>query len=167
MKNIKKALKLVTLLVTSILIATASAQVYTYMYLRGSITVGTQKIVWIMEGQEVSGDTVQMSFNVEPNVTKTFNGTLYLKNKDTDDHTVNITVTDKVGSHFETCKVYVYENFTQNGSWTLIGTLDLKTLNDALTNKTLKADGYYKFDFEIKATSNGTDNDFELMVIYA
>ena len=166
MKNIKKALKLVTLLVTSILIATASAQVYTYMYLRGSITVGTQKIVWIKEGQEVSGDTVQMSFNVEPGVTRTFNDTLYLKNKDENNHTVNITVTDPVGSHFETCKVYVYENFTQNGSWTLIGTLDLKTLNDALTNNPLDSGDYYRFDFEIRATSTGSNNDFELTVIY-
>jgi len=164
--NIKKVLKLVTLLVTSIIIATASAQVYTYMYLRGSITVGTQKIVWIKEGQEVSGDTVQMSFNVEPGVTRTFNDTLYLKNKDTTDHTVNITVTDSVGPNFETCKVYVYENFTQSGSWNLVGTLDLKTLNDALTNKPLESGGYYKFDFEIRATSTGSDNDFELMVIY-
>jgi hypothetical protein len=164
--NIKKSIKLVTLLVTSILIATASAQTYTYMYLSGSITVGAQKIVWIKEGQEVSGDTVQMSFTVEPGVTRTFNDMLYLKNKDETGHTVNITVTNTVGSHFETCTVYVYENFTQSGSWTLVGTLDLKNSNSALTNKQLNSASYFKFDFEIRATSTGSDNDFELMVIY-
>jgi hypothetical protein len=163
--NIKKSLKLMTLLVTSILIAAASAQTYTYMYLQGSIVVETQKIVWIKEGQEVSGDTVQMSFTVEPNFTRTFNDTLYLTNKDITNHNVNITVTDTVGSHFETCTVYVYENFTQSGSWTLVGTLDLKNSNSALT-KQLNSAGYFKFDFEIRATSTGSDNSFELMVIY-
>jgi len=166
--NYKKTAKLLTLLVTSLLIATASAQVYqAFMYLEGTITVGFQKIVWIKEGQEIIGDTVSIGLSVEPNVTVTINGTLYLKNKDNSNHTINsIKVVDAVGSNYETCKVYVYENFTGSGTWNLVGTLDLKSLSSEITDKLLWAGGYYKFDFEIKATSSVGDNDFKIKVTY-
>lgn len=166
--NHKKLLKFVTLLATSLLIASVSAQVYTFMYLQGTIQVGSQKIVWIKEGVgEISGDTVDMSFTVEPEVTRTFNDMLYLKNKDTSSHTiVSVKVTDAVGSNFEICKAYVYENSTQSGTWTLVGTLDLTSTSSEITSKTLEAGGYYKFNFEIRATSSGNDNSFTIKVIY-
>lgn len=166
--NIKKALKLTTLLMTSILIATASAQVYTFMFLQGTITIGTQKIVWIKGNQEVSGDSVSINLdNVEPGKTMSFNDTAYLKNKDTAAHTiVSIEVTDAVGSHFEICKAYIYENFTESGQWTLVGVLDLKDMTSKITGKTLNAGGYYKFDFEIRASSSGSDNMFTIKVTY-
>ncbi|MEM2420059.1 MAG: hypothetical protein QXL38_03625 [Candidatus Bathyarchaeia archaeon] len=166
--NIKKALKLATLLITSILIATASAQVYTYMFLQGTITIGTQKIVWIKDNLEVFGDSVSINLdNVELGKTMRFNDTAYLKNKDTVAHTiVSIEVAETVGSHFEICKAYIYENFTENGQWTLVGVLDLKDPSSKITSKTLDAGGYYRFDFEIRTSSNGTDNTFTIKVTY-
>jgi len=134
-----------TLLITSLLIATASAQVYqAFMYLEGTILVGYQKIVWIKEGQEIIGDTVAIELDVEPNVTVTINGTLYLRNKDTSkNHTINsIEVVDAVGDNYEICKVYIYENFTQSGIWNLVGTLDLTEQSSAITNKLLWAGGF-------------------------
>jgi hypothetical protein len=137
------------------------------MYIQGTITIGSQKVVWIKEGTEISGDTVEMSFNVEPNLTKTFNETLYLKNKDSSNHNIiSIKVTDSVGSHFGICKVYIYENFTQSGQWTLVGTLDIKSTSSEISNKTLVTNGYYKFDFEIRATTTGSDNGFTIKVTY-
>lgn len=166
--NNKKILKLATLLITSLIIATASAQIYTFMYLQGTISVGSQKVVWVKDNEEVSGDTVTMTFDVEPEVTKTFNDTLYLKNKDTSNHTiVSIKVTDAVGDHFEICKAYVYENYTQSGQWTLVDVLDLKSTSSEITNKTLPSGDYaYEFEFEIRAATGGSDNSFGIKVTY-
>lgn len=169
--NIKKSLKFITLLVTSIVIATVSAQTYTYMFMEGSISIGTQKIVWIKEGQEISGDTVTMSFTVEPEVVKSVNGSLYLKNKDTADHNLTITVTDAVtGSNFKVCKIYIYDNFTQSGQWTFVDVLDVETLNDEYStytdNKPLVDGGYYRFDFEIEAESTASSDSFKITVRY-
>ncbi|MEM3464722.1 MAG: hypothetical protein QXL91_07640, partial [Candidatus Bathyarchaeia archaeon] len=110
--NIKKSLKLITLLITSLLIATASAYTYTYLFMGVGITVTSQQIVWIKEGSVVSGGTVNMSFTVQQGVYTWYNETLYLKNTGSNTN-VNITVTNPASSSvFDICKVYVYENFT-------------------------------------------------------
>lgn len=60
--NYKKSLKLVTLLITSLLIATVSAEVYRYMYIYGTITVGSPKLIWL-EGEDVTAvivDTINL-----------------------------------------------------------------------------------------------------------
>jgi hypothetical protein len=164
--NIRKSLKLLTLLITSLLIATASAYTYTYLFMGVGITVTSQQIVWIKDGSTVSGGTVNMTFTVQQGVYTWFNETLYLKNTGTAKN-VNITVTNPAStSVFDICKVYVYDNFTGSGTWTLVGTLDALT-SDSLLNKSLNADGYFRFDFEIKAksTASGSDN-FEITVVY-
>ncbi|MEM3566411.1 MAG: hypothetical protein QXK18_06015 [Candidatus Bathyarchaeia archaeon] len=164
----RKIAKLVTLLVTSLMIATASVQAYqAFMYMEGSIIVGSQKIVWIYNGAEDPDDTVLVSLTgLEPGKTLTFNGTAYLKNKDTSNYTiVSIEVTKAVGSNFEICKAYIYENFTTSGTWTLVGTLNLASEGSKIENKQLQADGYYKFDFEIRASSSGSDT-FKIKVTY-
>jgi len=44
----KKSLKIVTLLITAILIATASAQVYRYMYISGTVAIGNTGLRWVL-----------------------------------------------------------------------------------------------------------------------
>jgi hypothetical protein len=164
--SIKKSLKLLTLLITSSLIATASAYTYTYLFMGVGITVTSQQIVWIKYGSIVPGGTVNMTFTVQQGVYTWFNETLYLKNTDTDTN-VNITVTDPASTAvFDICNVYVYENSTDPGKWTLVGTLDALT-SDSLLNKSLDLNGYFRFDFEIqaKSTASGSDN-FEITVAY-
>jgi len=46
--NYKKTLKFVTLIITSLLIATVSAQIYRYMYIDGSVTISSAKMIWIL-----------------------------------------------------------------------------------------------------------------------
>ncbi|MGB9676402.1 MAG: hypothetical protein ACPL0C_04370 [Candidatus Bathyarchaeales archaeon] len=166
--NIKKILKLATLLATSLLIATASATTYNYLYLQGTVTIGSQKIVWIKTATgEVTGDTVTITLQVESDIPASFNDTLYLKNKDNADHNMTIKVTSAVSSGFSYFYIYIYENFTNPGTWQLVDTLDVKTLNDEYStytnNKPLQADSYYKLDFEIKTTSGAT---FTIKVTY-
>jgi hypothetical protein len=166
--NTKKILKLTTLLVTSLIIATASATTYNYLYLQGTVTVGSQKIVWIKtDTGEVAGDTVTITLPVESDIPISFNDTLYLKNKDTAGHNMTIKVTSAVSSGFSYLYVHIYENFTNPGTWQLVDTLDVKTLNDEYStytdNEPLQAGGYYKLDFEIKTTAGAT---FTIKVTY-
>jgi len=54
--NYKKTLKLVTLLAMSLLIATVAAETYRYMYLDGSVTISSSKMLWLT-GVDAPGDT--------------------------------------------------------------------------------------------------------------
>jgi len=167
--NPKKIVKLATLLVTSLLIAKASADTYTYLFMGVGITVTSQQVVWIREGQTISGSTVNMSFTVQQGVYTWYNDTLYLKNTGTTNITANITVTIPASSSkFDTCNVYVYENFTTPGTWTLVGTLNALAQDASLLDKQLNGNnGYFKFDFEIQATTTASDTDnFEITVVY-
>ncbi|MGQ9641774.1 MAG: hypothetical protein ACUVUF_06600 [Candidatus Bathycorpusculaceae bacterium] len=119
--NYKKSLKLITLVITSLIIATVSAQVYSYMYIDGRITIGAQKLIWI-KGDDapadatISGGTVTMDLDVEAGTTKNFTECLFLKNQDTASHNLNITVTTAASSDtFEVVKIYIYKN--SSGSW--------------------------------------------------
>ena len=159
--NYKKTFKLSTLLIASLLIGLASAASYKYLYIDGTVTVGTQKIVWIQSGTgEIAGDTATVGLSVEPGVSTDFNDTLYLKNKDTSDHNLTITVTTAVSSDFTYFYIYIYENFTSPGSWQLVDGLDVKTLNDQYStytgNSPLQDDSYYKLDFGVKPTTGAS-----------
>jgi len=168
--NYKKTAKLLTLLVTSLLIATASVQAYqALMYMEGSISIGTKTVVWIKDGTEDPDDRVDVIITgIEPNVTMSFNNTAYLKNKGSSPRTiVSIKVTNEVSNDFEICKVYVYSNST-GGSFSPAGVLNLKNLSDEITNDiTLDQNECLKFDFEVRVSST-TVNDgvFTIQVTY-
>jgi len=173
-KNPRKAIKFILLLLSSLLIAIASAQVYSYMYIDGSITIGTAKLVWI-EGSDapsdtsIVGSTVTMDLDVEPGTPKNFTECLFLKNQDTVAHNLTISVTTAVSSSdFTECKMHIYENST--GSWVYVDTLDLTTTDSYetyTTNDPLGAGEYYRFTFEVAAqdSATGTKN-FDIEVRY-
>jgi hypothetical protein len=168
--NYKKMLKFVTLLITSILVATASAKVYTYLYFTGDINVITQKLVWIIDDQVVSGDSVLITLTVQEGVPNNITDRLRLKNMDSAAHNLTITVTDPVGNNYEYCKVYIYKNVSN--SWVYVATLDAKTSGSQYStytnNEPIAAypTGCFKLDFDIKATSSTGDNEFKLTVVY-
>lgn len=173
-KNPRKAIKFILLLLSSLLIAIASAQVYSYMYIDGSITIGTAKLVWI-EGSDapsdtsIVGSTVTMDLDVEPGTPKNFTECLFLKNQDTVAHNLTINVTTAVSSSdFTECKMHIYENST--GSWTYVDTLDLTTTDSYetyTTNDPLGAGEYYRFTFEVAAQSSATGTkNFDIEVRY-
>ncbi|MEM2780173.1 MAG: hypothetical protein QW791_04815 [Candidatus Bathyarchaeia archaeon] len=153
----------------SMVIAVVSAQTYTYLYLTGSITVITQKLVWIKDGLPITGASVSINLIVEQNVPVNITNRLYLKNMDSAAHNLTITVTDTVGDNYEYCKIYIYKNVSN--SWVHVATLDAEmnsqystyTANDPIA---AYPTGCFKFDFGINATSSTGDNEFKLTVVY-
>ena len=166
--NYKKCLKIVSLIITAILIGSVSAATYIYMYVDGSVTIGTAKLVWT-KGTDapgdatISGGTVTMDLHVQPGVIQNFTECLFLKNQDAAAHNLTITVTTNVStSTFDTFKIYIYKNST--GSWTSVDTLDATIVADQYSSYTgntpLVTSGYYRLTFEVKAKTgtSGTVN---------
>ncbi len=173
--NYKKTLKFVTLLITSLLIASVSAQTYIYMYINGSVTIGTEKLVWL-EGADapgdigISGGTVTLDLDVQPGSGQNFTECLFLKNQDSTHHnmTINITTAASTGT-FDYFYADIYENSTT--SWVYVDTLDITNSSDSYetyaTNTPIEDGVYYRFTFSVKAkTGTSSTHDFDLKVTY-
>jgi hypothetical protein len=166
----KKSLKLVSLLITAIIIGTVSATTYNYMYMNGSVTIGTAKIVWLAGSDapgdtSITGGTVTMDLDVQPGVAQNFTEALFLKNQDTVGHALNITVTTSLlTADFDTANAYISTN--SSGSWAYLDTLTLTTTSDQYS-ATLTAGNYYRLTFEIQAKTNASGTkSFVLQVTY-
>ena len=167
--NIKRTLKFVTLLISSLLIATASATVYRYMELQGTITVGTPKLVWL-EGSDVDATiigntTAIISLNVENNTAINFTEAIFLKNVNTTgSFSYNITVTTALQStDFEIAKIHIYEN--SSGTWGYLDTIDL-TNSDSYSSGSLDAGKYLRLTIEVKAIKDSIARNFAIQVEY-
>jgi len=173
----KKSLKIVTLLLSAIIIASVSAATYNYMYIDGSITVGSAKLIWIA-GADAPGDitlaggTVTMDLDVQPGVNQNFTEALFLKNQDTASHNLTITVTTALSSDdFDIANAFIYENATVPGTWTHLDTLTLTTADDQYSSYTgntpLVNGGYYRFTFEIQADLAASGQySLDIQVVY-
>jgi len=168
--NHKKSLKFVTLLITSLLIATVSAQVYRYMYIDGSITVTSAKMIWILGGEappdaSISGSTAILDFDVEEGTPANFSNVLFLKNDNASGFFIyNITVTHAVAStDFQRAKMHIYQNWT--GSWQFVNTLDLTNATDFYSSS-LYFGKYLEMRFEINATISTGTIPFDIQVEY-
>jgi len=167
--NIKKILKISTLLIMSVLIATASATVYRQMRLTGTISVTAPKLVWI-EGEDadatIDGNIATISLTVENGTAMNFTSAIYLKNDNqTGYFNYNITIIDGLlSSDFEIAKIHIYDNETTD--WSYCGTIDLTNTNSYYVD-TLNAGFYLRFTVEIKAIeSPPSDNQFIIKVEY-
>jgi len=173
--NYKKSAKLIALLISALLIATVSAQVYKYMYIDGSVTVGAPALLWI-EGENspgdatISGSTYTADLDVEPGYPANFTECVFLKNNDTSAHNMTISINTALStSDFDECKMHIYENSTS--SWVYVDTLDLTNSADTYetytSNDPLGAGEYYRITFEVaaKTTASGTYN-FDIQVEY-
>ena len=166
----RKALKFLGLLLSSLLIATVSATTYRYLYIDGSIDVGTEKMSWILgtdapSGASISGTTAVTDFSVEQGTPINFTEALFLKNNNaTGSYTYNITVTTNVASgDFQRAQMHIYENYTT--PWTFLNTIDLTDANDYYSNS-LAAGNYLRMTFEINATIAAGTRDFDIQVEY-
>lgn len=169
--NYKKSLKFVTLLISALLIATASATVYRYMYIEGTVTVGSIKLMWIV-GSDVPdativGSTATISLNVENNTSVNFTEALFLKNNDTTNpYNYNITVAQTLSdAEFETANLYLYENSTLPGNWTYLETVDL-TNSSSYSDDTLTNGNYIRITIEVKAIADSISRNFKVQVEY-
>ena len=168
----KKSLKIVTLLITAIIIATASATTFNYMYIDGSVTVGGTKMIWIAGADapgdiSSSGSTVIMDLDVQNGTYQVFTDALFLKNQDTESHDLNITVTTALSTDdFDTANAIIYENTSTPGVWTEVDTLTLTTTSGQISGS-LDAGEYYRFSFELQAKPDATGTlPFDMQVTY-
>lgn len=177
--NYKKSLKFITLLVSALLIATVSAATYSYMFINGTVTIGTQKIIWIAGPDApgdiaISGGTVTMDLDVQPGVEQNFTQCLYLKNNETGTaHNLTVTVTSPVSSGtFDLMRIHIYKNETGGAAFDeFVDTLDVTVQNDQYTtytgNTPLLAQGYYQLTFTVKAkTGTSGSPTFTIEVRY-
>ncbi len=170
--NHKKSLKLVVLMLGWLLIATASATVYRYMYIDGSITVGGAEMVWILGDDapgdaSIAGSTATIDLDVEQGTPINFTECLYLKNNGTSGSVnYNITMTSAVSSgDFERAKMHIYENYTTPGSWIFLNTFDLTDSTDYYAGS-LSWGNYTRMTFEVNATIATGSRSFDIQVEY-
>jgi hypothetical protein len=169
----RKALKFLGLLISAMVIATASAQVYRYMFIDGSIVVGTQEMSWILgdeapTGSSISGTTAILNgFPVDQGTPANFTEALFLRNNNVSETTFNytITITNELSStDFERAKMHIYQNYTV--PWTHLYTMDLTNPADSYSEQ-LGPLQHLRMTFEVNATmtASGTYN-FDLQLEY-
>lgn len=163
--NYKKNLKFVTLLITALLIATASAAVYNYIYIDGSVnfTSGTG-LEWIEgpdapTGTSISGSIVTLPFTAQNGSTTNYTYCLLVHNLDTSDHPLLISVTTEANpSYYDEFNMFIFNNATG----TQIDMLNLLT-NDSYSG-TISDSATWHLTFEIITKSTSTTGSDEFYV---
>ncbi len=166
----KKPMKLLALLLTSMLIATVSAQIYKYMYIEGSISVTSAKLIWILgddapSDASIAGSTATIDLDVEQGVPMNFTEALFLKNVNaTGSFNILINTTTPVSSgDFQRAKMHIYTNSTP--PWTFVNTLDLTNATDSYSGS-IAANQYLRMTFEVNATIASGSRSFQVQVRY-
>ena len=164
-----KALKFLGLLISAMIIATVSAQVYRYMYIDGSISVTGAKLIWI-DGVKaptatIAGSTVTINFDVEEGTPINFTEALFLENVNaTGSFAYNINVTTPVlSTDFQRALMHIFQNST--GSFVFADTLDLTIDNDGYSSS-IDAGDALAMTFELNATISTGTKDFDIDVQY-
>ncbi len=156
LKN-KKSLKIVTLLAASLLIATASAQVYLYLYISGSVEISTNAgLTWVLgdsapTGSQITGVTADLTLPVSNGTLANFTNVLYLKNFDASDHSFTITVTAAPTAS-------LYDSFTMkiSDNSTAASVHDMNLLSDTTYSSTMPASAVWQLAFEIQTKSSAS-----------
>jgi len=168
--NYKKSLKLITLLISALLIATVSAQAYRFMYIEGTVTISQDKgLKWVKgdeasAGTSISGSTATVDIPISNGTTANFTHYLYLKELDTSAHSLVINITDiAAASLYETngFNLTIYNNVT--GAH--IDTLDVLTTDSYSGSITADAIWHITFEVATKTDASGID-DFAVQFRY-
>jgi hypothetical protein len=127
--NYKKSLKIVTLLITSVIIATVAADAYSELFMYGSgikitdnrviLVAGTDTSTISTNGVENSGTTVTFDkITIAKSETLTYNETVKIKNNAGIQKTIVLDVTSLTGpfsNNFDYIYITVYDGVTQKG----------------------------------------------------
>jgi hypothetical protein len=122
--NYKKSLKLLTLLVTSLLIATVSATIYDYMYLNGSVGVQGMALKWVDgadatdAGTQINGVTATLTqLKGPPNGTRIYADPVRLWNNGTSAASIDILIDAVTGDTTEMDSIVVRIYNLNTTSW--------------------------------------------------
>jgi len=165
----KKSLKILTLLITALLIATASAQVYRYMYISGTVSISSTGLKWVLgeeapAGSSITGSTVTLSLPISNGTLANFTHVLYLENLDASTHSLTVAITDAADpSLYETNGFNM--TISYNATGTFIDKLDVTT-TDSYSGSITDTD-VWEMSFEIYTTPTASGDDpFTVQVTY-
>jgi hypothetical protein len=159
----RKALKFLGLLISAMVIAAVSAQVYSYMYIQGTGEVTTTGLRWVLgadapNGTTISGGTVS-NFNLttEGGNERNYTDCLRIQNLDaSEDHIFMLNVTSSTGnvSNWQEFNLVLFNNASVQ-----VAVLDILTPNANVTGLTIPQDVTWGVLFELVPIANPIPND--------
>jgi len=173
--NHKKSLKFITLLITSLLIAVASAQIYNYMYISGSGEITTTGLRWEQGddfpfGGSIVGPTATLPMTTNEGNPRNYTDCLRLHNLDAAvSHSFNITVTSSPSSTLNKANFTKFNLVLFNAADVQVAVLDLKTQGSQATSLTIGQGETWRVLFElvpIADPTTGAKVDFEVTLVY-
>ena len=169
----KKSAKFLILLLTSMLIATVSAQVYSYMYIQGTGEATTTGLRWVLgadapSGTDISGGTVSsLALKTNEGAEKNYTDCLRIQNLDVaESHNFMLNVTSSTGnvSNWQEFNLVLFDNSSAQ-----VAVLDILTLNANVTGLTIPQDVTWRVLFELVPIANpmiGQQIVFEVQLTY-
>jgi hypothetical protein len=163
----KKSLKIVSLLVISLLIAGASAEVYSYMNIEGSATISAAELSWALGTSAPAGTTIvgytvtDLNFSVPQDTFKNYTDCLNIVNNDASnnyDFDLTTTVTAGDTSKFSTFDLVVYDPDTNIG----LARLDILTEEGTASSLIITSSDTLAIRFEIDPATGETSYIFVL-----
>jgi hypothetical protein len=162
--NYKKSLKLITLLITSMLIATVSATIYDYMYLDADIGVEGMSLAWTLgadnetAGTQINGVTATLTqLKGPPNGTRIYADPVRLNNTGVSQVTFDLLVDTVSGDTSELDSIYVRIYSLNTSAWIQNVTVwESGAKGSDATGLPIPADNMWRFQWEIKWKSTAT-----------
>jgi len=162
--NIKKLLKISMLLVSSLLIATASASVYTQMFLKARVGVAGVSLQW-REGTnqnataQIAGSLCTISgLDGIAGQTVTFDDVVRIKNAGSKTVTFNITVTKCEGytANLTSIFVEIYESTIKKATLVVWN----GSIGDPLTNLLINSGSEWTLTWKVTWNNNAVTSDY-------
>jgi hypothetical protein len=162
--NYKKSLKLITLLITSMLIATVSATIYDYMYLDADIGVEGMSLAWTLgadnetAGTQINGVTATLTqLKGPPNGTRIYADPVRLNNTGVSSVTFDLLVDTVSGDTSELDSIYVRIYSLNTSAWIQNVTVwENGVKGSDATGLPIPEDNMWRFQWEIKWKSTAT-----------
>jgi len=156
--NYKKSLKLITLLITSMLIATVSATIYDYMYLNAEIGVEGMSLAWTLgadnstAGTQINGVTATLTqLKGPPNGTRIYADPVRLNNTGACQVTFDLLVDTVSGDTSELDSIYVRIYSLNTSAWIRNVTVrESGAKGSDETGLPIPEDNMWRFQWEIK-----------------
>jgi len=165
--NYKKVLKMSILLISSLLIATASASVYTQMFLSARVSVTGASLQWeqgsnVNATATITGSTCTIEgLEGYAGQTAIFDDVVRIKNVGSKTVTFNITVTQCSGSTANLTSIYVkIYNYSDNSLLYTLTVWANENIGDPLTNLQINANVKWTLTWEITWSNSATTSDY-------
>ena len=154
----KKALKFLGLLISAMVIAAVSAQVYSFMYIQGTGEATTTGLRWVLgadapNGTTISGGTVTaLPLTTNEGNERNYTDCLRIQNLDaSEDHNFMLNVTSSTGnvSNWQEFNLVLFNNASAQ-----VAVLDILTQDANVTGLTIPQDETWGVLFELVPIAN-------------